>query len=162
MREAAVHQAPGFAGLRISRFAAGLLAVVCVLALVAGCRADSEPSLGFPDDGADRSEGPGEHLPTTSADIAPRSAPAEGATSTVRRVFAVPVDGEEVVLSGRVVELTGRHTFILDDGTGAIAIHGNERCGPFDVGDEVVVTGTVDLNESPFHVEIEAVGASIR
>lgn len=157
-----MHQAPGFAVVRISGVAAGLLVVVCVFALLAGCGADSEPSLGFSDDGAATPAGPGERLPTTPADIAPQPTPLEGATSTVRRVFAVPVSGEQVVLRGRVLELTGRHTFLLDDGTGAITIQGNEDCGPFDVGDEVVVTGTVDVHESPFNVTIEAVKADVR
>ncbi len=157
-----MHQAPGFAGLRILGVAAGLLAMACVVALLVGCGADSEPSLGFHDDGADTPAGPGERLPTTPADIAPQSAPPDGATSTVHRVFAVPVSGEQVILRGRVVDVTGRRTFVLDDGTGAITVQGTEECGPFELGDEVVVTGTVDVSESPFNVRIEAVTADVR
>jgi len=157
-----VHQAPGFVVSRISGVTRTLLLAVLGLALLAGCADDPGPSLGFSDDSAAGFAGPGTRMSTTPAEMTPQGAPQDGATTTVRRLFAVPVTGEQVVLRGQVVQVVARHTFVLDDGTGAITVEGDERCGPFDVGDEVVVTGRVDVSESPFNVKIEASKADAR
>ena len=80
----------------------------------------------------------------------------EGATATVRSVFSVFSDGEEVCLSGHVAELRGRQGFTLDDGTGAIHVECDFPIDGMRVGDELLVTGVVNVEESPFRVKVLA------
>jgi hypothetical protein len=132
-----------------------LVGGVMAFVLLPGCAAE-EPSLGY-----SQESGPAGSSSDAGAALAasPSTTPAEirmpeGATRTVRALFAVPIKGEEVVISGRVTEMFALNDFILEDGTGAIHVVGDENCTGFGVGDTLIVTGVVDFEDSPFRVEI--------
>jgi uncharacterized protein YdeI (BOF family) len=131
--------------------AVGLLAAV----LLPGC-ASEEPLLGYPQDGgpAGSSADGGAGLAASAATTPSDARVPEGATRTVRALFAVPIKGEKVVISGRVTEMLAHNDFVLEDGTGAIHVVGDENCTGFGVGDTLIVTGVVDVEDSPFRVEI--------
>jgi hypothetical protein len=105
---------------------------------------------------------PGGQAPSASglidsqSDPTPPGALSAGATTTVRSVFSVLASGDEVCLAGRVDELRGRQSFTLDDGTGAILVECGFPIGGMRVGDELLVTGIVEAEESPFRVKILA------
>ena len=136
-----------------------LLAAVAVAAtvLLSCASPEEEPMMEFtpaPQSGGQPPSASG--LIDSESDMPPQGALPEGVTATVRSVFSVFSNGEEVCLSGYVTEISGRQDFTLDDGTGAIHV----ECGfPLDgmrVGDELIVTGVVDVEESPFRVKILA------
>lgn len=92
----------------------------------------------------------------SESDMPPQGALPEGATATVRSVFSVYADGAEVCLSGYVTEISGRQDFTLDDGTGAIHVECDFPIDGMRMGDELLVTGVVDVEDSPFRVKILA------
>jgi uncharacterized protein YdeI (BOF family) len=92
----------------------------------------------------------------SGSDLPAQGALPEGATATVRSVFSVFASGDEVCLSGHVAELRGRQGFTLDDGTGAIHVECDFPIDGMRVGDELLVTGIVAVEESPFRVTIVA------
>ncbi len=93
--------------------------------------------------------------PTTSAPP-PVSTLLEGATSSIAAVLAAPVEGAQVILGGTIAEMLSAEDFILDDGTGRVFVDGDDDFGTLRVGDRVLVTGTVDIEDSPQRVEIQA------
>jgi uncharacterized protein YdeI (BOF family) len=131
--------------------AVALLAAV----LLPGCAAE-EPSLGYSQERAPAgsSADGGAGLAASAATTPSDARLPEGATRTVRALFAVPIKGEEVVIAGRVTEMMAHNDFVLEDGTGAIHVVGDENCTGFGVGDTLIVTGVVDVEDSPFRVEI--------
>lgn len=159
----AVEGVSGFAGVRTSRALVAIASAFLALVFLTGCAAE-EPSIGYSQDanlvGASADAGAGL---AASAGTAPADTRLpQGATSTVRMVFAVPIEGETVVLSGRITELLADHDFILDDGTGAIYVDGDDDCSDLCVGDALFVTGVVDVGDSPFRVEIKATAVTVR
>lgn len=139
--------------------ACGLLA----FAALSACSAE-EPSMGYSSGQGptilpyDRGAGLAASPSTTPAGVRMP----EGASKSVRALFAVPVKGESVVLSGHVTEMLAHNDFVLDDGTGAIHVVGDETCTGFGVGDVVLVDGFVNVGDSPFRVEVEAVEVEAR
>lgn len=121
------------------------------------CASTEEPMMEFTP-----APEPGRQAPSASglidshSDLPPQGALPEGATGTVRSVFLVLASGDEVCLSGRVAELRDRQGFTLDDGTGAIHVECDFPLDGMRVGDELLVTGIVDVEESPFRVKILA------
>lgn len=140
-----------------------LVAGVLASVLLPGCAAE-EPSLGYSQDSppAGSSSDAGAGLAASPSTTPAGIRTPEGATRTVRALFAVPIKGEEVVISGHVTEMLADYDFVLDDGTGAIHVVGDENCTGFGVGDTLIVTGVVDVEDSPFRVEIEAEVVDVR
>ena len=93
--------------------------------------------------------------PTTSAPP-PVSTRPEGTTSSIAALLASPVEGAQVILGGTIAEMLSAEDFMLDDGTGRVFVDGDDDFGPLRVGDRVLVTGTVDIEDSPRRVEIQA------
>ncbi|MBW6468870.1 MAG: hypothetical protein K0B85_06900 [Coriobacteriia bacterium] len=153
----------GFCRARRARTSIALACVLLAFAVLAACSAE-EPSMGYsPGQGrAAPSDGRGAGLAASPSTTPAEVRMPEGASTTVRTLFAVPVKGESVVLSGRVIEMLAHNDFVLDDGTGAIHVAGDETCTGFGVGDVVLVDGVVHVGDSPFRVEVEAVEVDIR
>jgi len=93
--------------------------------------------------------------PATSA-VPPISTLPAGATSSIAAVLASPVQGAQVTLGGTIAEMLSAEDFMLDDGTGRVFVDGDNDFGTLRVGDRVLVTGTVDIEDSPRRVEIQA------
>lgn len=131
------------------------MALLIAMAAVAGCTPGSAPD-------ANPSEPPAAEVPTTSGDTPATGAtpPAdnlpEGATSTIADVLASPVEGAQVVLGGTITEMMTVQDFTLDDGSGKVFVDGDDDFGTLRVGDRVLVTGTVDIEDSPQRIEVQA------
>lgn len=96
-----------------------------------------------------------EVTPTKSAPP-PVSALPEGVTSSIAAVLASPSEGAQVILGGTIAEMLSAEDFMLDDGTGRVFVDGDDDFGALRVGDRVLVTGTIDIEDSPQRVEIQA------
>jgi uncharacterized protein YdeI (BOF family) len=143
------------------------------LAIVAGCAA--QPT-------ADERSGADVPAPTSPAPDASRPEPAEpadpgngvvtpppaggalppGATHTIGAILAAPGYGEPVVVAGEIVSVIAGDDFILSDGTGQIFGDGDSDFGPIAVGDRLLVTGTVYIEDAPSRVEIQVTGVQRR
>lgn len=145
-------------GVLWSSRAGVLLAAVAVAATaLSGCALSEEPMMEFspaPESGEQAPSASG--LIDSGSDLPAQGALPEGATANVRSVFSVFASGDEVCLSGHVAELRGRQGFTLDDGTGAIHVECDFPIDGMRVGDELLVTGIVAVEESPFRVTIVA------
>jgi len=71
-------------------------------------------------------------------------------------VLASPSEGAQVILGGTIAEMLSAEDFMLDDGTGRVFVDGDDDFGALQVGDRVLVTGTIDIEDSPQRVEIQA------
>jgi uncharacterized protein YdeI (BOF family) len=128
------------------------LLIALVLSGIAGCRPQGpeeqpqEPAAiqpAAPDDGASEPAPPNDGLP-------------EGATHSIGEVLASPREGYPVILSGTITQILGDFNFMLGDGTDEVFVDGDDDFGALAVGDAVLVTGIVDVEDSPPRVEIEA------
>jgi uncharacterized protein YdeI (BOF family) len=140
-----------------TRMGVVLAAVVAASVVLVSCAAPEEPMMEFtpaPESGEQAPSASG--LIDSESDLPPQRALPEGATATIRSVFSVYSNGEEIRLSGYVTELSGRQDFTLDDGTGAIHVECDFPIDGMRVGDQLLVTGVVDVEESPFRVKILA------
>jgi uncharacterized protein YdeI (BOF family) len=61
-----------------------------------------------------------------------------------------------VILSGTITQILGDFNFMLGDGTDEVFVDGDDDFGALAVGDAILVTGIVDVEDSPPRVEIEA------
>jgi len=140
----------------LSRFrgtkATGPLLVAACLAvtLAAGCTADEPAETTPPVANPDTVTEP-EATATPGAGLLPR-----GATHSVAAVVGSPIEGQQVVLGGEIIEMSGPEDFILSDGTGEVFVDGDNDFLPLAVGDQLLVTGTVSIEDSPDRVEIQA------
>jgi len=137
-----------------------LVALMLLAGLASGCAAD-EPS-GNGTSGTDTgSETPSDSGTTgdstgDAAGTRPEGELPEGATHFVADVLDTPSNGLAVVLSGEVASMVDGENFMLADSTGEILIDGDNDFGTIAVGDLLLVTGTVKMEDSPSRVEIQA------
>lgn len=104
---------------------------------------------------ADAAASSAEGIPVVDATLSVGMLPGGDAT-TIASVLASPVEGSRVVLSGIIVQMVSAENFILDDGTGQVFVDGDNDFGSLLVGERVQVTGTVDIEDSPNRIEIQA------
>jgi uncharacterized protein YdeI (BOF family) len=145
-------------GVLWSSRAGVLLAALAIAATaLSGCAFPEEPMMEFtpaPESGEQAPSASG--LIDSGSELPAQGALPEGATATVRSAFTVYSNGEKIGLSGYVTELSGGQGFTLDDGTGAIHVECDFPIDGMRVGDELLVTGIVNVEESPFRVKILA------
>lgn len=145
---------------RIGRTKGLIVLVVLTTFLLAGpvlvgCGAD-EPAAEPPAEEAVNDGAPDEGAATPEEPAPSEPAQVEGASHTVKQVLDAPVQGERVVLGGEIAEMLTSQDFMLDDGTGEVFVDGDDDFGALAVGDIVLVTGEVDVEDSPARVEIQA------
>jgi len=146
--------------VRLTPTGLGLLATVLVVALLAGCTAEQPTDTGTETPPAATESAPPESEVATEPTSAPGALP-EGATS-IAAVLQSPNAGSEVVLAGEITQMQGAENFVLDDGTGQVFVDGDNDFGTLAVGDMLIVTGTVDVEDSPTRVEIQATAVERR
>lgn len=133
------------------------VALLAMAALSTGCSPDqpSEPESSPLTRDATEPAPPDGVAPAEEPTASPTER-TDGVTHSVGEVLGSPRAGMRVVLGGTIIEQLTAEDFILDDGTGAVFVDGDDDFGRLDVGDQVIVTGTVDIEDSPNRVEIQA------
>jgi len=134
-----------------------LLVTICLaVALAAGCAAD-EPAETTPPVTTPGTVSEPEATAAPRAGLLPK-----GATHSVAAVVGSPIEGQTVVLGGEITEMSGPEDFMLSDGTGEVFVDGDNDFLPLAVGDQLLVTGTVGIEDSPDRVEIQATAVKRR
>jgi len=131
-----------------------MLLAVCLTVGLTGCAAD-EPTTTTPpatDQPATPDDGGASATGTVPADT-PLAA---GATHSIGEVLDTPSEGQQVVLGGEIIAMISAEDFTLSDETGEVFVDGDNDFGALAVGDQLLVTGTVDVEDSPARIEIQA------
>jgi len=131
-----------------------VLVVVCLTLGLTGCAADEPVDTTPPasDQPATTDDGGASATGTVPADtVLP-----EGATHSIGEVLDTPSQGQQVVLGGEIIAMITAEDFTLSDATGEVFVDGDNDFGALAVGDQLLVTGTVDVEDSPSRIEIQA------
>lgn len=137
-----------------------LLAMALVAGLIGGCTAEEPAGSETPGTGTDAGTPPDTAAPDTGT--RPAGELPEGATHAVADVLDTPSEGTQVVVFGEITEMRGAEDFMLKDDTGEIFVDGDNDFLPLAVGDTVLVTGLVKVEDSPARVEIDATAVERR
>lgn len=140
-----------------------LLVIVCLaIALATGCATGEPAQTGTTPPVATEPATPGAEVETDTGAVPPSDQLPEGATLSVAEVISYPTQDQRVVLAGEITEMSGAEDFMLSDGTGEVFVDGDNDFGKLAVGDRLLVTGTVDIEDSPARVEIQATAVERR
>lgn len=138
------------------------LPAVAAVLVVSGCATSQPSETQTPPPVTTESAAPATDTVTDTSTAPPSADLPEGATHSIGAVVESPTEGQQVVLGGEITEMRGAEDFILSDGTGEIFVDGDNDFGALAVGDVLLVTGTVDIEDSPAGVEIQATAVARR